>query len=323
MHNISILFVDDETDTKFALERFLRKETYMRFYAENGHEALHVLSQTPIDILVTDMKMPGMDGLTLLHHVKQRYPDIIRLALSAYTMAGQLLPTINSGGIFRYITKPIDPAELRKSLNDAVDFSLMHKERMVLVNELKQKNEELQSALERQTQIEKQLRQLAITDELTGLYNRRYLTLSLEKEFDLNKRYGTDCSLFMIELDQYDHIRKTKGSVRAEQALCEFSTRLKQFLRSSDMGFRCEGRSFLLLLPNTSIENAAYYAERIMANCQNVPIYLNGEKTFISISIGMVSINYHMPSSPQAMLDMADEKCNEATRCGRNQVVYG
>lgn len=304
MHDINILFVEDEPDTRLSLERFLRKEPFVRFYAENGSQALDILARTHINILVTDMKMPEMDGLTLLKKVKERYPDTIRLALSAYTMAGQLLPTINSGGIFRYITKPIEPSELRTALNDAVDFYLMQKERQTLVQELKQKNQALQEALDRQSQIEQQLRKLAITDELTGLYNRRYLTLSLEREFEQNKRYGTDCSLIVIELDQLDVVKRIHGSAVAEQVLREFSKRLTSTLRSADMGFRCE-ESFYALLPNTPYSKAFFTAERIMDICRKTPFRIRDGADTITANAGVVCLEHHSPPSPQAMLEMA------------------
>ncbi|MCP4753880.1 MAG: response regulator, partial [Proteobacteria bacterium] len=83
MKDINILFVDDEEFTLKALERILRKESYARYYAESGAEAMRIMADTPIHILVTDIRMPEMDGMSLLRQVKEHYPDTVRLALSA------------------------------------------------------------------------------------------------------------------------------------------------------------------------------------------------------------------------------------------------
>jgi len=125
MKDIHILFVDDEAFTLNSLKRLLRKESYSIHYAESGAAALDIMKEILIHILVTDMKMPEMDGLTLLRHVKEKYPDTVRIALSAYTMTGQLLPCINTGEIYRFITKPIIPEELRQSIQDAIDYYLV------------------------------------------------------------------------------------------------------------------------------------------------------------------------------------------------------
>jgi phosphoserine phosphatase RsbU/P len=152
MKNIQMLFVDDEELTVNALKRFLHKSQYALYFAQSADEGLTIMASTPIHIIVTDMKMPVMDGLSLLRVVKKKYPDTVRLALSAITLPSQLLPCINTGEIFRYITKPIDPEELRTVLQEAVDYYLSRKDRIEFIAELREKNEMLRQALIRQEQ---------------------------------------------------------------------------------------------------------------------------------------------------------------------------
>jgi CheY-like chemotaxis protein len=123
MKDIQILFVDDEPVILHAIGRLLYQERYTLHFAENGVEALDVMAKTPIQVLVTDMKMPKMDGLSLLRKVKKLYPDTVRLALSGYLQIGQLLPCINSGEIFRFIIKPAQTEDLKQALQDAIDSS--------------------------------------------------------------------------------------------------------------------------------------------------------------------------------------------------------
>jgi signal transduction histidine kinase/HPt (histidine-containing phosphotransfer) domain-containing protein len=144
--DIAVLFVDDEPDILRSVKRLLCRENYAQYFAENGADALALMATMPIQIIVTDLKMPGMDGLTLLRQVKELYPDTIRMALSANLQIGQLLHCINTGEIFRYITKPTDPEELKQAIQDAMTYFLVRKDRIDLVLELQEKNEKLKEA---------------------------------------------------------------------------------------------------------------------------------------------------------------------------------
>ena len=148
MKNITVLFVDDEKNMLSSLEYNLVREPYKKLFALNAEEALAILSREIVHVVVSDMRMPGMDGLALLTKVKSIYPETIRIILSAFTDVPQIINSINSGEIFRYITKPIqDPAEFRRTVRDAIDYYMLRRSREELVENLKKKNEELEDAL--------------------------------------------------------------------------------------------------------------------------------------------------------------------------------
>ena len=100
------LFVDDEVRLLRSLEQAMLDEPYHLLFAESGAEALKLLEENEVHVIVTDMRMPEMSGLDLLKAVKEKYPRIIRLVLSGYTQVTTLLTAINQGEIFRFITKP-------------------------------------------------------------------------------------------------------------------------------------------------------------------------------------------------------------------------
>lgn len=158
MNDINILFVDDEADILSAIKRMMLREKYMLHFSGNGADALNIMAKTPIHVIVSDMIMPEMDGVTLLRHVKERYPDTVRMVSSAYTQTNQLLRCINTGEIFRYITKPVNPDELRQALQDAIEYYLVRKDRISLVHELVENNEKLHQLLELKQKIEHELR---------------------------------------------------------------------------------------------------------------------------------------------------------------------
>jgi DNA-binding NtrC family response regulator len=137
MANRTILFVDDEEKVLKSLQRGLMDEPYNLLFANSGKEALKILENNEVHIIVTDMRMPEMSGLELLRIVKDKYPQIVRLVLSGYTQVTTLLTAINQGEIFKFITKPWKLEEEFKSvLQQAVDYYNLRNERDELLKEL-------------------------------------------------------------------------------------------------------------------------------------------------------------------------------------------
>ena len=123
MENRTILFVDDEEKILKSLERGLLDEPYNCLFATSGKEALKILEEKEVHVIVTDMRMPEMSGLELLRAVKEKYPHVVRLVLSGYTQVTTLLTAINQGEIFKFITKPWRLEEDFKSvLKEAVEY---------------------------------------------------------------------------------------------------------------------------------------------------------------------------------------------------------
>jgi response regulator RpfG family c-di-GMP phosphodiesterase len=116
----SILLVDDEPEILFSLKGLLRRE-FNLYTAESGRQALEILQEHPIDVIMTDQRMPEMTGIELMGKVKTKYPHAIRIVFTGYADIRAVIDAINNGGLFRYITKPWDPDDLIEVLNEAVD----------------------------------------------------------------------------------------------------------------------------------------------------------------------------------------------------------
>jgi len=143
---ITILFVDDESFILSSINRFLRKEPYNKLFAENGLEALELIRQHNVSIVVSDLRMPEMNGLELISAVKKQNPDILRLILSGSQDIDPIIESINTGEVFRFIPKPVDPPAFKEILNYAIEYYCLKTEREKLFNELSIKNEELTTA---------------------------------------------------------------------------------------------------------------------------------------------------------------------------------
>ena len=169
---ISILFVDDEQSVLSALRRFLRKEPYQIFLASGGKEALEVMASHSIEIVVSDLRMPEMNGLELFNKIKHHYPDTIRLILSANRDAEEIIESINSGKVFRFIPKPLDPVSFKRIMLDAVEYYLDRTQRHGLCKELieeKEKRKKLeQDVKDFESKIERQLLHATPPTSLSG-----------------------------------------------------------------------------------------------------------------------------------------------------------
>ncbi|MES2115687.1 MAG: response regulator, partial [Pseudomonadota bacterium] len=104
----TVLFVDDEPNILSALRRLFRPRGYRVLTAESGAEGLEVLEREPVDLVISDMRMPEMDGARFLAQVRQRWPGVLRLLLTGYSDIQSIQDAINCGEIYRYITKPWD-----------------------------------------------------------------------------------------------------------------------------------------------------------------------------------------------------------------------
>ena len=128
-----ILFVDDEPNVTSALKHMLRKERYDIFTADSAKEALEILGRDPVDIVVSDEKMPGMSGSELLTKVRREYPDTIRIILTGQASALAAMNAINKGEIYRFLTKPCNGLDLLITIRRALEYKqLVEKSRKLL-----------------------------------------------------------------------------------------------------------------------------------------------------------------------------------------------
>jgi len=147
IENLAILFVDDEPDVLSSLRRFLRKEPYQTFFASSGKDALGLMRTEEINVMVSDLRMPEMDGMQLTHKVKALYPDVVRVILSATRDIEQTIESINSGEVYRFIPKPLDPGSFKQIMFDAIEYYRIKTERQELLSELSASNTYLENAL--------------------------------------------------------------------------------------------------------------------------------------------------------------------------------
>ncbi len=161
--------------------------------------------------------------------------------------------------------------------------------------------------------------QLAFTDGLTGLYNRRYLVEQMERELARARRLGTSLSAIMIDLDGLKTINDSHGHRDGDRFLCAVAEVIKRGTRASDMAARWGGDEFLLLAPDTDSSAAILLGERIREQVEGSFLQVGGKPTAISVSVGISTFPTHAAEVTE-LFQRADEALYEAKRLGKNRV---
>ncbi|MBX7271586.1 response regulator [Pseudomonas chloritidismutans] len=190
--HMTLLLVDDEENILNSLRRVLRAEPYTLKVASNGDEALQILENCPVDLVVSDARMPGMDGATLLAQVQERWPNCMRVLLTGYADISTTIKAINEGRIYRYVSKPWDDQELRLVIKQALAHQYSERERARLEKLTQDQNLQLQRLNESLEQ-----RVIARTAELQQ--TAEMLDLAYE---ELRKSYITATEVFSSLISQ-------------------------------------------------------------------------------------------------------------------------
>ncbi len=169
----SILIVDDDDRVRWTLERQLKNLRVTLHFASSGEDAQALLDTHPISVMVTDQRMPGMSGTALLSWVKDQYPDVVRVMITANVEMETALGAINTGEVFRFVPKPWSQDDIRNAVTSALEHHLRAAERGVFLAELDKTNHTLRNmndhllelVEERTSQIRAQAENLAVANE--------------------------------------------------------------------------------------------------------------------------------------------------------------
>jgi diguanylate cyclase (GGDEF)-like protein len=168
--------------------------------------------------------------------------------------------------------------------------------------------------------VQKKLKHMAVTDELTGLKNRRYIMEQLEKEYQRSVRSGEPLSLVLLDIDHFKRINDTYGHGFGDRVLKSVADALRSILRSYDLLGRIGGEEFLIASPGSSLDDAAGLAKRILDRVRREKFVDNGNKVTVTISAGVTSLG-NQDARAEALLGRADAALYRAKQEGRDRVV--
>jgi len=291
----TILIVDDLRTNALALEKILAPEWETQITLD-GPGALRIAAESPApDIILLDIKMPGMDGHEVCKQLKQseKTRDIPVVFITALDDQKEEAYGLGLGAV-DYIVKPVNAPIVKARIRNHIALQQARAE-------LTLKNEELE--------------QLAIRDKLTGLYNRRKLDESFAVEVSRAERYERPLSVIMLDIDHFKNINDTHGHPVGDAVLVETAERLLAALRTSDIPGRWGGEEFLIICPETNLDTAAQLAERLRHDYEACDFPVAGGLT---ASFGVAA--HCKDRRAEDILLLADEALYRAKNTGRNRV---
>lgn len=138
----TILYIDDEEKNLSSFKAVFRKE-YKVYVASSAQEGIEIMESYPINLVITDQRMPNMTGVEFLERIVDRYPDVTRIILTGYSDVEAIIQAINKGQVYRYITKPWRREELKETIDNALEYHFLKQENNTLIESLRKAHNEL------------------------------------------------------------------------------------------------------------------------------------------------------------------------------------
>lgn len=285
-----VLIVDDETSLLMYLKETLEEEGYQVFVAASHEKALSFFYEIKPDCLILDIQMEGWNGLKTLDQLKENLKRLF-------------IPTIVMSLDNESETR-IKAFELAADDFIAKPFNI----------------KELKVRVKRQIDRKRQIESILLMDELTQIFNRKYLEQSFAQLYEEYNRTGNPFCLVMLDIDYFKKVNDTYGHIIGDETLQKFASFVKGQVRMNDVFARFGGEEFTLLLPNTEHEDGEKLVQRILDDFSKEVFHANDSTFSCTFSAGIVQVE-QSEKSIAFWLEKADQALYEAKQTGRNKVV--
>jgi len=298
----TILVIEDSDVQRAEIRRALEPAGLFDriLEAADGLAGLRLLLAETVDVVLCDLEMPGLDGEKLLRvrDARSNGAEIPFLFLTASADTERKVRLLEDGACDT-VTKPCHPAELVARLR-------LHLKIKRLENELREKNQMLAKE--------------SMTDAVTGLRSRRYVTEVLAIEVLRARRYRLPLTVLMADLDHFKSVNDRFGHPVGDSVLRRVSDLLRSLLRATDVAGRFGGEEFLVVLPQTDRSGALSLAERWRRSLELTALEApDGKRIRTTVSIGVAEFMAHM-ARPDELVRAADDALYTAKSNGRNRI---
>ncbi|TWD57493.1 response regulator receiver modulated diguanylate cyclase [Agrobacterium vitis] len=295
-----VLLVDSRASSQERIIKTLKPVAEVMAISD-AQAALFEAAEKNFDLVIVNGALDDYDPLRLFAQLRSlERTRFIPLLLIAEQGEGGLTARALDLGVNDYIVRPVDPNEL-------VARTLTQIRR-------KRYNDRLRDSV-------RQSMEMAVTDGLTGLSNRRYLDTHLKILFERAAARKRPMSVCLVDIDRFKLVNDTYGHEAGDDVLREFSARVRSMVRGADLACRYGGEEFIVVMPNTSMDIAKKVAERLREMVEQTPFQLtSGPKITVTASIGIAETSVDC-ATPEQLLREADKALYKAKRDGRNRVV--
>jgi diguanylate cyclase (GGDEF)-like protein len=260
--------------------------------------------------------MPKMNGIKLLEAIKEINANTQFVVMTSHASIDNSIDALKKGA-FDYILKPFEDLDI---VSDAANRAIANlsgiRRQQYLLNTLARQNQELDS-------LNKEFREMAIRDGLTGLFNHRYAKERLDEEFDRSLRFGRELTVLFMDLDHFKFFNDTHGHQAGDEILQILAGLMMKNVRESDTLARWGGEEFIVIAPETSEEEGGVLAEKIRkAVAEHAFPHADKQPLgMVSLSIGMSSRS-EQTENAEKLLRFADDAVYAAKDSGRNRTIY-
>jgi two-component system cell cycle response regulator len=288
-----ILIADDDPAMLRMLAKWLESEAYQVLRATDGRMAMQLIEAERPRLLLTDWEMPNVNGLDLCRWVRSQDLGhyLYTIFLTMRTESSELLKCLEAGAD-DFLKKPVDRNELLARIRSG----------------------------SRVMDLEQRLSRLAKTDALTGMATRRVLLDDLNREWGRSQRYSTPLSCVMIDIDYFKRINDTHGHQAGDEILRQLGQLLRDSVRACDFVGRFGGEEFLVVLPESTEQQAMQWAEQMRGRIAEIAAHVNGAVVQVTASFG-VAQRLADTATCEALVDLADQALVIAKRSGRDRAI--
>ena len=305
-----ILVADDDATSRRILHAIVTKLGHDCIMAEDGMIAWELLSAQPIDVLLTDWMMPGLDGPDLCRRVREERDGhyTYTVLVTGLREREQVLEGMNAGAD-DYLTKPVDPFDVETRLVAATRVTALHRQVLDYRTQLEHANTELLS--------------LSLTDPLTGIGNRRRMDEDVARTHERAKRIARPFGVALFDIDHFKLYNDHYGHLAGDETLRWVALSIVKVARRHESLYRYGGEEFLLLLPDTDLDGAWAAAERARRAVEEAAIPHQHRPTSPPVVTISGSASVCPPGSPLsvvALIAAADDGLYQAKADGRNRI---
>ncbi len=308
-----VLIVDDDASILGVVSEVLEDDGYVVTTAGSGEEAVAILRDKQFSLVMSDIRLPGINGVEVLEHVKRVSPRTNVIMITSHASLETSVDAIKHGA-YDYLMKPFEDLSLISSAaKRAIEAFNLETERSQLIRSLKLSNKEL-------ARLNGVLHGLAVRDGLTELYNHRYINELLDKHFEKSAIEGADLAVIFIDVDHFKIFNDEHGHQNGDVLLRELSALMRENSRNKDIVARWGGEEFVIVCPTTDDKTATVLADSLRSSIAGHP-FMNGTlqcNAKVTISAGVASRQKY--STKSALIEAADSALYQAKESGRNKV---
>jgi len=303
-----VLLVEDSPTQAQYMRLLLEDAGYRTTLAENGQKGIEIAETAQPDVILLDVVLPDLDGFTVCHRIRQRsrlYIPILMLTEKRTDMEDKVGGL--TAGADEYLSKTSEDRELLA--------------RVASLLRIRQVIEDIYNRMENGEQSYQVLRQPALTDRLTGLYNRHYFAEDLHRQFALAQRYHNPLGFIMMAVDFSPDFTTRYGEPAGDWMLQALATLMKENVREVDMVARYGKQEFVILLPMIDIGETAALADRLRGLVeQQAWQHPSFGPLHITVSLGVAAIPMQGIETAERLIACADKALQRAKAAGCNRI---